>query len=235
MKDVTVEAVIVAAGSSTRMGVPKQFILLDGKPVILHTLTAFERCNVIKSIVVVAREQDRARLWELAKTAGIRKLKEIVCGGNTRQQSVYNGVSVCKADYIAIHDGARPFITPQTIEKVVQAAVEHGAATAAARTKDTIKIADAQGMVVSTPERASLWNVQTPQIFKRDIYERAWENSQQLKLDVTDDCQLIEALSLPVKLVESPYTNMKITTPEDVLFAEGLLKCESDTDMTFTV
>lgn len=224
MKGTTVEAVIVAAGSSTRMGMPKQFILLDGKPVILHTLTAFERCDRIKNIVVVCREQDRTRLWELINAAGIRKVKDMVCGGDTRQQSVYNGVAVCKADYVAIHDGARPFITPETIERVVEAAEQYGAATAAARTKDTIKLADKNGMVVSTPERANLWNVQTPQIFRRDLYDRAWENAQQHNLDVTDDCQLVEALSLPVKLVECSYTNIKITTPEDVLLAEGLLK-----------
>ena len=220
----SVTAVIVAAGSSTRMGTPKQFILLNDRPLIAYTLLAFEQCTAIEKIVIVARPEDHDRLWEISRTYAISKLGTIVTGGSTRQESVHNGVNACKTDYVAIHDGARPFVTPAMIERVVQAAVQYGAATAAVHTKDTIKIADENGMVLSTPDRTVLWNVQTPQVFVKELYERAWEHASVKGLDVTDDCQLIEAIGQPVKLVEGSYTNVKVTTPEDVPFAEGLLK-----------
>lgn len=220
----SVTAVIVAAGSSTRMGTPKQFIPLNGRPLIAYTLAAFEQCAALDEIVVVARKEDHDRLWEIARTYDITKLAAVVVGGNTRQQSVRSGVDECHTDYVAIHDGARPLVTPAIIERVVQAAMQHGAATAAVRTKDTVKIADENGFVRSTPDRTTLWNVQTPQIFAKALYERASEYANAKGLDVTDDCQLIEAIGQPVKLVEGCYTNVKVTTPEDVPFAEELLK-----------
>ncbi len=220
----SVTAVIVAAGSSTRMGTPKQFIPLLGRPLIAHTLAAFEQCAAIGEIVVVEREEDHTRLREIAETYGITKLSAVVCGGSTRQQSVRNGVNACHADYVAIHDGARPLVTPAIIELVIQGAVQYGAATAAVRTKDTVKIADENGVVITTPDRTALWNVQTPQIFEKALYERAWQHAVAQGLDVTDDCQLVEALGQPVKLVEGSYTNIKVTTPEDVPFAEELLR-----------
>ena len=220
----SVSAVIVAAGNSTRMGTPKQFLPLCGRPLIAYTLAAFESCAAIGEIVVVARHEDRARLQELASAYGITKLSAIVCGGDTRQQSVKNGVDACSAAFVAIHDGARPLITPDLIEQVVQAAVQYGAAAAAVRTKDTVKIADENGMIMSTPDRATVWNVQTPQIFERTVFERAWENAAQHGLSVTDDCQLAEAIGQSVKLVEGSYRNIKVTTPEDVAIAEEWLK-----------
>ncbi len=220
----SVTAVIVAAGNSTRMGTPKQFIPLNGRPLIAHTLAAFEQCAAIGEIVTVAQEEHHPRIREIAKTYGITKLSAVVCGGSTRQQSVRNGVDMCTADYVAIHDGARPLITPAAIEQVIQEAVCYGAAAAAVRVKDTVKIADENGMILSTPDRAALWNVQTPQIFEKTLYERAFEHAAANGLDLTDDCQLIEAIGRPVKLVEGSYTNIKVTTPEDVPFAEELLR-----------
>ncbi len=220
----SVTAVIVAAGSSTRMGTLKQFIPLNGRPLIAHTLAAFEQCAAIDTIVVVAQEEHHTRLREIAETCGITKFSAIVCGGSTRQQSVRNGVNACRTDYVAIHDGARPLVTPAIIERVIQGAVQYGAATAAVRTKDTVKIADENGVVIETPDRAALWNVQTPQIFEKALYERAWQHATAQDLDVTDDCQLVEAIGGPVKLVEGSYTNIKVTTPEDVPFAEELLR-----------
>lgn len=220
---VSVTAVIVAAGSSTRMGTPKQFIPLNGRPLIAHTLAAFEQSALIGEIVVVAQEEHHARLREIAETYGIKKLSAVVCGGSTRQQSVRCGVNACHAEYVAIHDSARPLVTPAIIERVIQGAVEYGAATAAVRTKDTVKVADENGVVLETPDRTALWNVQTPQIFEKTLYERAFRHAAQQGLDLTDDCQLIEAIGEPVKLVEGSYTNIKVTTPEDVPFAEELL------------
>ena len=220
----SVSAVIVAAGNSTRMGVPKQFISLCGRPLLAHTLQSFELCDDIDEIVLVARAEDHPRLQELVAHNGFTKISSIVCGGDTRQQSVHNGVSACRADFVAIHDGARPLATPELIERVMQAAMQYGAAAAAVRTKDTVKIADANDMIVETPDRATVWNVQTPQIFKRDLFERAWENAEKSGLIVTDDCQLAEAIGHAVKLVEGSYQNIKVTTPEDVAIAEEWLK-----------
>ncbi len=220
-----VSAVILAAGGSTRMGRPKQFLPLQGQPLIAHTLRAFETCGVIDEIVIVAREEDHPVLREIVQRENIAKCTAIVVGGATRQQSAYAGVACCpSADLVAVHDGARPLITPSVIERVVQAAFEHGAAAAAVRAKDTVKIADDRDMVVMTPDRSTVWNVQTPQICKREIYERAWAHAQKMGLQVTDDCQMIEAIGQQIKLVEGSYANIKVTTPEDLPVAEELLK-----------
>ncbi len=218
-----VAAVIVAAGNSTRMGMPKQFLTLGDRPVIAHTLTAFENSSVIREIVLVARAEDSPALRDIAQKYGITKLKAIVCGGAERQDSVANGVAACSGDvaYFAIHDGARPLITPALIASVVEAAQRDGAAALAVRVKDTIKIADENGWVQSTPDRARLWSVQTPQVFERTLYENALEHARTAGLAVTDDCQLVEAAGYPVRLIEGAYTNLKITTPEDIHIAEG--------------
>lgn len=224
MPAIKVSAVIVAAGRSTRMGKPKIFIPLGGRPLIAHTLSAFEQCEAVSEIVLVAGEEYHDRLRAIAEKYGINKLSAVVRGGDTRQVSVHCGVAACTdTDYVAIHDGARPLVTPALIEKVVCAAVKHGAAAAAVHTKDTVKIADEQGMVLSTPNRDSLWNVQTPQIFERSLYERAYALATERQLAFTDDCQLIEAVSHPVKLVEGSYANLKVTTPDDIPLAEELL------------
>ncbi len=221
-----VAAVIVAAGNSTRMGVPKQFLTLGDRPVIAHTLAAFEACECIDEIVLVAREADTVTLRQIVTDYGIHKVKAIVPGGNTRQQSVANGIAACGEDteYFAIHDGARPLIKPERITAVVTAALQDGAAALAVRVKDTVKVADENGWVVSTPTRAQLWNVQTPQVFERQLYLCAVQYAEENGLAVTDDCQLVEALHRPVRLVEGDYTNLKITTPEDVRCAEGWLE-----------
>lgn len=221
----TVSAVIVAAGNSTRMGVPKQFLLLQGRPLLAHTLAAFQNSDAVHEIIVVARCEDIKTVQELSQTQGITKLKQVVVGGNSRQESVWRGVQACKscAGYIAVHDGARPLVTPEIIGRVVTAAAEYGAAAAAVPTKDTVKRVDKNGFVLETPPRETLWNVQTPQIFERELYLRAAAHTAEIGLAVTDDCQMVEALGHRVKLVEGSYTNIKITTPEDVQIAEGWL------------
>ncbi len=221
-----VSAVIVAAGSSTRMGMPKMLLPLNGKPVIAHTLSAFQNSPVIDEIVLVTRAEDVDALQALAADHGITKLTAVVAGGDSRQQSVANGVRACCSDValFAIHDGARPLISLECIAAVVEAARRDGAAAAAVRVKDTIKIVDADGFVRLTPDRATLWSVQTPQVFERTLYLRAVEYMEQSGLQVTDDCQLVEAIGHPVRLVEGEYTNLKITTPEDIRTAEGWLR-----------
>lgn len=220
-----VAAVIVAAGSSTRMGMPKMLLPLKGQPVIVHTMRAFQDSTEIDEIVLVTRSEDIDIMRDLAQTNGIDKLTAVVSGGKNRQISVANGVRACCADtaYFAIHDGARPLIRTDCIADVLSAAKRDGAAAAAVRVKDTVKVADENGFVQSTPDRATLWSVQTPQIFERSVYLRAMEYVAATGLEVTDDCRMVEAIGHPVRLVEGDYTNLKITTPEDIYTAEGWL------------
>ena len=224
--NVTVSAVILAAGSSTRMGVPKQFLPLHGQPLLAHTLLAFQACDAIQEIVVVARLEDIEKIKELAQAKNITKLTKVVEGGSSRRESARCGAQACNSEskYFAVHDGARPLITPQIIEEVVSVAKEYGAAAAAVPTKDTIKQVDANGFVVGTPPREMLWNVQTPQIFRRDLYLQALDNCEKTNTEVTDDCQMVELLGHTIKLVKSSYTNIKVTTPEDINIAEGWLQ-----------
>lgn len=219
-------AVIVAAGGSTRMGEPKQRIDLAGIPVIFRTLLAFEAAQTIGEVVVVTREEDIPYILDGAAARQIRKLGRVVPGGATRQQSVAAGVAAVspRAAFFAIHDGARPLVRPQTIDRVVGIAYETGAAAAAVRVKDTIKQADQNGVVTGTPDRETLWSVQTPQVFSAELYRRAMERAARDRQDFTDDCQLMEYLGHPVQLVPGEYSNLKITTPDDVAFAQAILQ-----------
>ena len=191
---------VAAAGSSTRMGVPKQFLPLGGMPVIARTLLALDAAQLVDEIVLVAREEDML-------------------------QSVARGIAAAKKGtaFFAVHDGARPLVRPETVDRVIEAAFACGAATAAVRVKDTVKISDEKGFITATPDRRFLWNVQTPQVFERRLYLTALARAQAEGEDYTDDCQLVEHTGHPVRLVEADYGNIKITTPEDVAFAEGLL------------
>lgn len=220
-----VSAIIVAAGNSTRMGTNKQLLTLGDRPVIAHTLSAFERCESVDEIVLVAREENVEALRAIVTQYGIEKLTAVVAGGAERQDSVANGVAACsdRATHLAIHDGARPLITSAMIAEVIEAAKAGGAAAAAVRVKDTVKVADDRGFIVDTPDRATLWYVQTPQIFEKTLYLDSMEKAQQSGLAVTDDCRLVEAAGYPVKLVEGSYSNIKITTPEDIRIAEEWL------------
>ncbi len=219
-----VSAVIVAAGSSNRMGRPKQAIPLLGKPVLAHTLLAFDRTQSVGEIIVVTRDEDRATVQQYIEIYGIRKVRAVVVGGATRQQSVQNGVALC-GDYplIAIHDGARPLITTEGIERVAEVARVEGAAAAAMRAVDTVKIADKDGYVAATPDRATVWHVQTPQIFAADNYRAALRQAVTNGGDYTDDCQLMEKAGHRVRLIETGSSNFKVTVPEDVALAAAIL------------
>lgn len=221
----TVSAVIVAAGNATRMGRPKMRMMLGDRPVIAHTLAAFQACPPVDEIVLVVRAEDEAAMRSMAEQYGITKLSAVVAGGASRQDSVANGVAACSntAAYVAIHDGARPLITPSLIVSVIEAAIRDGAAAVAVPVKDTVKVATREGFVQSTPDRSCLWSVQTPQIFRREWYEQALQAAQQSGLQATDDCALVEAAGYPVRLVTGSYANLKITTPEDIRIAEGWL------------
>ena len=221
----TVGAVIAAAGSSSRMGGRDKLAEpLDGIPVILRTLAAVEAVPEIPEIVVVTRED---RVEEYRRLLGqCSRLRAVVPGGSTRQESVRNGVRALSPDctLAAIHDGARPLVTPEVFARCIEAARNCGAATAAVPVKDTIKLADEAGRVLDTPDRSRLWAVQTPQIFDRERYLRAAEEAERRGLSCTDDCQLFEAMGWEVQLVMGDYRNLKLTTPEDFLAAGAYLE-----------
>ncbi|MBQ9413489.1 MAG: 2-C-methyl-D-erythritol 4-phosphate cytidylyltransferase, partial [Clostridia bacterium] len=217
-----ISAVIAAAGGSTRMGRPKQWIPLGGVPVLRRTLESYDRAHVDEIIVVVPKGGNDAFL---PLVGGLQTPCRLTEGGDTRQQSVQNGLAAvsAQATHIAVADGARPLITPEEIHRVITAAIETGAAAAAVRCKDTVKETDADGIVKNTPDRSRLWQVQTPQVFSLSLYRQAVEAAEKSGADFTDDCQLVEALGAPVTLIETSYRNIKITTPEDVVIAEALL------------
>lgn len=220
----TVCAVVVAAGSSSRMGgsVPKQLMELCGRPVLSHTLSAFEKTPEVETVVVVCREEDMARIKEI--TENFSKIKALVPGGKTRQASVAAGVEAAgECGFVAIHDGARPLITPEEIRQVVADAKIWGASTLAAPVTDTIKTAGEQELVEETLDRSILRAVQTPQVFRKDEYVRAMEAAKAAGKDFTDDCQLMEFSGKPVHLCPGKRSNLKLTTPEDFLFARGIL------------
>lgn len=217
---------VAAAGSSTRMGRAKQKILLAGEPTLLHTLRALEAAEAVDGIVLILRAEDREELTAMAHRAGLRKLLAVVEGGNSRQQSVQNGLAAIptEATLVGIHDGARPLASPQLINAVVRAAEESGAAAAAVPVQDTLKRSDETGRVTGTVDRTALWRVQTPQVFQREIYARALQQAKADNRDYTDDCQLLEAAGFPVRLVAGEETNLKLTTPADIELAEAILQ-----------
>lgn len=226
MNEITVSAIIACAGSSTRMnGVNKQLWELDGIPVAARSMLAFEGIEQVTEIIVSAREQDIPLMEELAERYGITKFKCAVKGGETRQQSVFAAfMKTGKATrYISVHDGARPLVNPEHIKKCIKDASVFGGAVLGVPVKDTIKLADG-GMIADTLDRRKLFSIQTPQIFRRDIYVKGINFAQDNELDFTDDCQLAEAVGAKINLTVSDYRNIKITTPEDLAVAEVFLR-----------
>lgn len=223
-----VSAVIVAAGGSVRMGIAdsKQFIPLLSRPAIEYTLKVFQKCHLIKEIVIVCREQDNDRINKIIELNGFNKVSKLVKGGDSRADSVRNGIGACSenAKYYAIHDGARPLITVEEIERVVEAAFDTGAATLGTSVKDTIKVVDGFNNIESTPIRSQLRAVQTPQVFERDLYRFALENAGDNIINFTDDCSLIENMGGEVLVVKGNEENIKLTTPIDIVIAESILK-----------
>ncbi len=223
-----VTAIIVAAGSSTRMGkaVSKQLIKLNGSEAILHTLRAFDNASSISEIVVVCRENDIPEIQSLASKNGIKKITAFVCGGDTRQQSVANGINAVSIDteYVAIHDGARPLVLPEDINTTVRNAAVYGSSALGVFVKDTIKVVDKNGFIESTPDRSRLVAIATPQIFELSLYKKAMQKASDENKDYTDDCQLIESLGEKIFVTLGSPSNIKLTTPEDIITAEAFLR-----------
>ena len=217
---------VAAAGGSTRMGQPKQHILLGHRPVLIHTLLALQSADAVDEILLIARPEDIDTFMAQAAEAGVSKLRTAVAGGATRQQSVTNGLAALpdEATLVGIHDGARPLIDPDTVAAVIETAAQCGGAAVAVPVKDTLKRTDADGIILDTPDRTNLWRVQTPQVFDRAALCAAMDAAMAAGKDYTDDCQLMEAAGHKVKLVKGLDTNLKLTTPEDIALAKALMK-----------
>jgi 2-C-methyl-D-erythritol 4-phosphate cytidylyltransferase len=221
-------AIIVAAGRGSRAGGvrAKQFREISGIPVIIHTLSRFERSETIRESVVVLPEEACEEFDSLAAAHGLRKLARAVGGGQTRAESVWRGLeslSRVGVGVVAVHDGVRPFVTPEEIDRTVRAAEESGAAVLAAPAVETVKEVEG-GWVVGTPARARLWQAQTPQCFRYELLLRAYEQPGALGAEVTDCSALVERLGVGVRVVEGGAHNVKITTPRDFALAEILLQ-----------
>ena len=226
-------AIIVASGNSTRMGsgISKQFLLLDNIPVVARAIMAFDECEYINEIIVVAKEEDFYLYREFQKLYKFKKLVRLVSGGKTRQESARNGFAAISKGtrFVAIHDGARCLITPAQIEAVCREAYKHDCATAATRAVDSIKISSGKNLYIdSSADRNHIWMAQTPQIFKTEIYELALKKAEADHLSVTDDNSLVENLGTPIKLVECGKNNIKITTPDDIPLALAILKSREE-------
>ena len=219
----TVAAIIVAAGSSSRMGFDKLFAMIDGQPVLAKSLAAFDKHPAVDEIIVVAG-QNSEKVAPLLRT--LEKPCRMVQGGNTRAASVQNGLRVTSAQYVAIHDAARPFVTAEIIQDALSAAYVMGAAAPAVPVKDTVKVANANGTVHNTPARETLYAVQTPQCFYAPLYRQVLMSVE--NDTVTDDCSLFEQAGLSVQLTKGEYANYKITTPEDLPAVAACAHYESE-------
>lgn len=224
-------AIILAAGNSTRMGgkINKQLEPLCGIPVLAHTLMSYQRCKLIREIVVVTRPQDFDAVYKIAEEYGIDKMTHIVAGGSTRQESAKKGMRKLSDEvrYVAIADGARCLTTPAQIAKVCLRAYRYKAASAAHQVTDTVKRTTTLGMTRETVDRNNLWQAQTPQIFHTSLYTAALYQAEKDGFSVTDDNSLIEHLGYQVRMVECGLQNIKITTAEDLPQAEAILEYRS--------
>lgn len=219
-----VSAIIVAAGESRRMGQKKPWLSLLGRPLLWYTLCAFQQATTVGQLVLVVRPDDREAAGRLLAENCWAKPIVVTDGGATRQQSVAKGLAaVTEGEWIAVHDGARPLVTPELIDRVAYEAARCGAATAAVRAVDTVKEADGDGFITATPDRARLWQVQTPQIFEAAAYRAAMAAALAAGEEFTDDCQLMERAGARVKLVEGSRNNFKVTVPEDLPLAQAVL------------
>lgn len=220
-------AVVVAAGSSTRMGMDKLMLPLDDIPVIVHTLRAVQAAPSVGEIVLVAREDLLVPMSQLCQDYAISKVTKVVRGGDSRTQSVRLGTLEVSRDaqVIAIHDGARPFVSVEVIEQAVTQAMDTGAAAPAVPVKDTIKVAH-DGLVESTPDRGSLFAVQTPQVFEASLIKATLQKALDDGAELTDDCAAVERLGMRVVLTRGDERNIKLTTPEDLAVAQAMLELE---------
>ena len=213
-------AVVLAAGNSQRMGKDKILMPIGGAPVIAHTLKALQSSDIIDEIVIVTKE-----IADICNEHGISKASRVIRGGKTRLESALIGVSNVseKATLIAIHDGARPFVTEKLIDRVVHAAKTHSAAAPAVTASDTVRLLNSKGAVTATPDRDLVALVQTPQVFLAELIKAALTRAMDKGFRVTDDCSAVEAMGYKVTIVAGEADNIKLTTTRDIYAAEGIL------------
>lgn len=222
-----VVSIVLAGGKGKRMGadVSKQFIEINGKPIIYYTLKAFEECTEIDEIILVLPKDEIDYFQTRIESRFDFKISKIVEGGKERQDSVYNALNVLEdCDVVLIHDGARAFVSKKIIENGIKYAKEFGAAAPGVMPKDTIKVKNLEGFSINTLDRSSLVAVQTPQCFKYDLIKKGHDKVKDEKIPVTDDTMIAELLGEKVYLFEGDYKNIKVTTPEDLILAENLVK-----------
>lgn len=220
-----ITAVIPAGGSGRRMQASeaKQYLLLLGIPLLVHTLRTFQEAPVIGDIVLVVPAADVDRIQsDIIDAFAMTKIRQVVAGGKERQDSVRNGLAALPADceIVLIHDAARPFVSPALIEQTVDGAVRDGAVAAGIRVRDTVKQCDGEGRVIETLDREQIWMVQTPQAFRRAIIVAAHQKAQEDNFYGTDDAVLVERMGIPVRMIEGIPDNIKITSTEDLVWAE---------------
>ncbi len=223
-------AIVLAAGTGKRMqsNIPKQYLMLQDKPVLYYSLKTFEESNVDEIILVVGKDDIEYCHEKIIGKYNFKKVTKIIEGGAERYHSVYNGLNaISYADYVLIHDGARPFITLDIIKKIIEEVSIYNACVVGVPSKDTVKIINEDGIVMDTPNRDKVWSVQTPQAFSYNLIKKAYEllfSSKQENIKITDDAMVVEhVLKCPVKLVIGEYYNIKITTPDDLVFGENIL------------
>ncbi|MBQ8002861.1 MAG: 2-C-methyl-D-erythritol 4-phosphate cytidylyltransferase [Clostridia bacterium] len=219
-------AIILSAGSSQRMGYNKMLLKMGNKTVFERTVEAFEECDMIDEIIIATPKESVNQYGEIVREAGYTKVKWIVPGGASRQESVANALAKVsnECEYIAVHDGARPLIKVESIEKVCQAAIEFGGAVASVMSVDTLKSINEAGMIVDTIDREKTVQVRTPQIFKKEILLLAHEKAKEEGFEGTDECMLVERCNFPIKTVITGRDNIKLTYPEDVLYMTEVLR-----------
>jgi 2-C-methyl-D-erythritol 4-phosphate cytidylyltransferase len=224
-----VAAIIPAAGVGVRMQsqIPKPYLLLAGKPILAHTLEVFEAVREIQEITVVAHPDDLEYCREeVIAPHGFKKVLRLVPGGKERQDSVYHALKTLQQEdpeIILVHDGVRPFITPEHIRRVIKAALRHGGAVMGLPAQDTLKRVNSQGEVIHTLDRKDIWQIQTPQGFQADLLWRAFVEAYSRNFYGTDEASLVEEMGQPVVVIPGDPCNLKITTPEDLQLAEALL------------
>lgn len=218
---------IPAAGSGTRMGanMNKLFLQLDRRPILAHTLDVFERDDRCESIILAVKREERVLIQAVAKKYNITKARTFVDGGKERQQSVHACLEAYPKEdgIVLVHDAARPFVTHETIGALVDRAAQSGGAVAAVRAKDTMKVVK-DGIIEETVDRSTLWSIQTPQAFRYTLLKQASDQANEAQFEATDEAMLVERIGVPVAVVESTYDNVKMTTTEDLVFGEAILK-----------
>ena len=221
-------AVIVAAGKGKRMGtdISKQFLPLCGKEILTHTVEVFEKADRIRDIVLVTGTDSLQDVQDMVREYGWQKVISVVAGGKERQDSVWNGLQAVSEDteIVLIHDGVRPFVTEEILDLSIETAVEMGGCVAGVPAKDTIKVCNSENIAIDTPDRSTLWQIQTPQTFRKELIVKAYEQAKAEGFVGTDDASLAENSGYSVKVIMGSYRNIKITTKEDLLIGEAFLK-----------